>query len=162
MVSISWGQWIQLKIILFKLQFSEVCPDISNYNVLQEKPNKIETLSIKRSVWVKINHGFLHYSNVIMDVMASQITSLTIVYSLTVYSGADQRKHQSLTSLAFVLGIHRSPVNSSHKRPVTRKMFPFDDVIIFYVKSFKHCLECTFNWLSITCDCIWWLIYRRQ
>ena len=56
-------------------------------------------------------------------------TSLTIVY-LTVYSGADQRKHQSSTSLAFERGIHRSPVNSPHKWPVTRKMFPFDDVIM--------------------------------
>ena len=61
--------------------------------------------------------------------MASQITSLTIVYS-TVYSGADQRKHQSSASLAFVRGIHRLPVNSPHKWPVTRKMFPLDDVII--------------------------------
>ena len=61
--------------------------------------------------------------------MASQITSLTIVYS-TVYLGADQRKHQSSASLAFVLRIHRSPVNSPHKWPVTRKMFPFDDVIM--------------------------------
>ena len=41
-----------------------------------------------------------------MDTMASQITSLTIVYS-TVYSGADQIKHQSSASLAFVMGIHR-------------------------------------------------------
>ena len=60
--------------------------------------------------------------------MASQISSLTIVYS-TVYSGADERKHQSSTSLAFVRGIHRWPVNSPHKGQVTRKMFPFDDVI---------------------------------
>ena len=64
-----------------------------------------------------------------MGAMASQITSLTIVYA-TVYSGADQRKHQSSASLAFVRGIHRSPVNSPHKWPVTRKMFPFDDVIM--------------------------------
>ena len=70
-----------------------------------------------------------HYSDVIMDAMTSQITSLTIVYS-TVYSGTDQRKHQSSASLAFVRGIHRGPVNSPHKWPVTRKMFPFDDVII--------------------------------
>ena len=61
--------------------------------------------------------------------MASQITSLTIVYS-TVHSGADHRKHQSSASLAFVQGIHRWPVNSLHKGPVTRKMFPFDDVIM--------------------------------
>ena len=61
--------------------------------------------------------------------MASQITSLTIVCT-TVYSGADQRKHQSSVSLAFVRGIHREPVNSLHKRQVIRKMFPFDDVIM--------------------------------
>ena len=72
-----------------------------------------------------------HYNDVIMGVMVSQITSLTIVYS-TIYSGADQRKHQSSASLAFVWGIHRWPVNSPHKWPVTRKMFPFDDVIINY------------------------------
>ena len=70
-----------------------------------------------------------HYSDVEMGTVASQITSLTIVY-FTVYSGADQRKHQSSASLAFVRGIHRSPVNSPHKGPVTRKMFPFDDAIM--------------------------------
>ena len=64
-----------------------------------------------------------------MGAIASQITSLTIVYS-TVYSDADQRKHQSSASLAFVWGIHRGPVNSPHKWPVTRKIFPFDDVIM--------------------------------
>ena len=60
---------------------------------------------------------------------ASQITSLTIVYP-TVYSGADQRKLQSSASLAFVRGIHRRPVNSLHKGPITWKMSPFDDVIM--------------------------------
>ena len=64
-----------------------------------------------------------------MGVMASQITSLMIVYS-TVFSGADQRQHQSSGSLAFVWGIHRGPVNSLHKWPVTWKMFPFYDVIM--------------------------------
>ena len=71
-----------------------------------------------------------HYNDVIMGKIASQITSLTIVYS-TVYSDTDQGKHQSSASLAFVRGIHRGPVNSPHKGPVTRKMFPFDDVIKF-------------------------------
>ena len=61
--------------------------------------------------------------------MASQITSLTTVHS-TVYSGADEGKHQSSVSLAFVWGIHRWPVNSPHKWPVTRKRFPFNDVIM--------------------------------
>ena len=70
-----------------------------------------------------------HYNDVIMGTIASQITSLTIVYS-TVYSDADQGKHQSSASLAFVRGIHRGPVNSQHKWPVTRKMFLFNDVIM--------------------------------
>ena len=59
----------------------------------------------------------------------SQITSLTIVCS-TVYSVANQIKHQSYASLASVRRIHRSPVNSPHKGRVSRKMFPFDDVIM--------------------------------
>ena len=53
----------------------------------------------------RISYHF-HYSDFIMGVMASQITSLPIVF-LTVYSGADQRKHQSSASLAFVRGIHQ-------------------------------------------------------
>ena len=69
------------------------------------------------------------YDDVIMNTMASKITSLTIVYSI-VYSGVDQRKHQSSASLAFVSGIHRWPVNSPHNGPVTLKVFPFDDVIM--------------------------------
>ena len=47
-----------------------------------------------------------HHNDVIMGAMVFKITSLTIVY-LTVCSGADQRKHQSSVSLAFVRGIHR-------------------------------------------------------
>ena len=64
-----------------------------------------------------------------MSAMVSRITSPTIVYS-TVYSGEDQGKHESSASLPFVRGIRRSLVNSPHKGPVTRKMFPFDDVIM--------------------------------
>ena len=79
------------------------------------------------------NHDMkqFHYHDVIMSTIASQITSLTVVYSI-IYSGADQSKHQSSASLAFVWGIHRGPVNCPHKWPVTRKMFPFDDVIMLY------------------------------
>ena len=40
----------------------------------------------------------IHHSDVIMGAMASQITSLIIVYS-TVYSSSEQRKHQSSASL---------------------------------------------------------------
>ena len=68
-----------------------------------------------------------HYSDVVLGTMASQITSLTIFYS-TAY--ASQRKHQNSASLAFMCGIHRWPVNSPQKSPVTRKMFPFDDIIM--------------------------------
>ena len=64
-----------------------------------------------------------------MGAMAFQITSLTIVYS-AVCSGTDRRKHQSSASLAFVRGIHRWQVNSPHKGPATRRMFPVDDVIM--------------------------------
>ena len=80
---------------------------------------------------------FDHYDDVIMGAMASQIISLSIVYS-TVYSGVDQSKHQSSASLAFVWGIHRGPVNSPQKWPVTRKMFPFDDVIMKYNEPHKE------------------------
>ena len=72
---------------------------------------------------------FGQYSDVTMGAMASQITSLTIVYS-TIYSGPDQRKHQSSASMTYGRGIHRWPVNSTHKGPITRKMFPFDAVIM--------------------------------
>ena len=69
----------------------------------------------------------MHYNDVIMDMVAPQFTSLTIVYS-TVYSSADQRKHQSTMSLAFV----------RHKGPVTWKMFPFDDIIMIIMV--KRCM----------------------
>ena len=84
------------------------------------------------NIWCHRRSGNLdHYNNVIMGAMVSQITSHTIVYSI-VYSGAYQRKHQSSASLAFVRGIQQWPVNSPHKWPVIRKMFPLDDVIISY------------------------------
>ena len=79
--------------------------------------------------------------------MASQITSLTIVYS-TIYSGAYQRKHQSSAPLAFVRGPHRWPVNSPHKWPVTREMLTFNDVIakvmtVFVISWPGLCVSCT-------------------
>ena len=75
-----------------------------------------------------------------MSALASQITGVSIVWS-SVRSGADQRKHQSSASLAFAQGIQRWPVDSPHRGPVTRKMFPFPDVIIFWsFISFQWCL----------------------
>ena len=82
----------------------------------------------------------LHYNDIIMNAMASQITGVSIVYS-TVCSGADQRKHQNSTLVALLRGIHRWPVNCPHKGPLTRKIFPFDDVIM--ILSFaSHCVCC--------------------
>ena len=65
-----------------------------------------------------------------MSVMASQITSLTVVYS-TVYSDTNQRTYQTSASLNLVREIHQSPVNSPHKGPVARNTFSFDDVIMW-------------------------------
>ena len=84
-----------------------------------------------------------HYNDVIISAMAYQITDLSIVYS-TVYSGEDQRKYQSFASLAFVKGIHRWPVNSPHKGPVTRKMFAFDDVIMNHYIHNTHTIDLHF------------------
>ena len=90
--------------------------------------------TISLSNFVTRAFAVLHYSDAIISAMASQITSLTIVYSTVHSSGTDQRKHQSSVSLVFVREIHpwpmNYPVNSPHKGPVTRKMFPFDDVIM--------------------------------
>ena len=77
-----------------------------------------------------------HYNDGIMSPMASQITVDSIVCS-TVWSDSRQRKHQSSPSLGFVGGIHRWPVDSPHKGPVMRKMFPSDDISM--VHPLWHC-----------------------
>ena len=51
-----------------------------------------------------------------------------------------ERKHQSSAPLAFVRGIHRWSVNSPHKTPVLRKIFPFDDVIMG-IQDTHNCLR---------------------
>ena len=94
-----------------------------------------------------------HYGDVITGTIASQITSFTIVYS-TVYSDADQRKYQSSASLASVWGFHRGPVNSPHKWPVTRKMFPFDDVIMSNISMLCAFLVFTKCFLFLSQYCI--------
>ena len=96
----------------------------------------------------------VRYNDVIMSAMASQIISFPIVF-LSVYTGADQRKHQSSASLAFVGGFHRWPVNSPHKGPVTRKMFPFDDGIMEHI-------EVETNWLHFTDDLFKWMFLNRH
>ena len=90
--------------------------------------------------WMVCVVSLAHYNDIIMSAMASRITSLTTVFSI-VYSGADQRKHQSSASLAFVWGIHRWPLNSPHKGPVTLKMFPFNDIITLRSFEILHSLR---------------------
>ena len=106
----------------------------SRYDTQKTSINWVHVKSLSPcTVPIWFHHGHLYtnnqYCDVKMGAIPSQITSLTIVYS-TVYSDADQRKHQSSAALAFVRGIHRGPVNFLHKWPVTRKIFPFGDVIM--------------------------------
>ena len=107
-----------------------------------------------------------HDNDVIVSTMASQITCLTNVYS-NVNSDTDQRKHQSLASLAFVWGIHRDrrippPPPHTHKGPVTRKMFPFDDVIMKWLHRTgdKSLPEQAITHLIDTNIGYWKLMYR--
>ena len=104
-----------------------------------------------------------HYDNVKMGTIASQITSLTIVYS-TVYLDTDQSKHQSSASPAFVWGIHRGPVNSPHKWTVTRKMFPFEDVIMKSQWSLISPLSSrtVFSDLALSCHHSWSVTSRER
>ena len=98
-----------------------------------------------------------HHGDVIMGAIASQITSLMIVYS-TIYSDVDQRKHQSFALLAFVRGIHRGPVNSPHKWPVTRKMFPFDDVFMYMLElKLIHVNNMPHRSVRCSCQCLRWI-----
>ena len=88
------------------------------------------------------------------------------LFNTTVYSDADQRKHQSSASLAFVRGIHRWPVNSPHKGPVTRKMFPFDDVImnlpIMESKFIWRYSHSVFNYTVFCTNSLWYDIIQKH
>ena len=100
--------------------------------------------------------AFLHYGDVRMGAIASQITSLAIVYS-AFYSGADQRKHQSSASLAFVWGNHRDRWIPRTKGQLRGKCFhlmtsswpcyvPYRWLIYFH--------RYTFPWLCVWEGCI--------
>ena len=78
-----------------------------------------------------------HYSDVIMGTMASQITNLMIIY-LPVYSGGDQRKHQSPASLAFVRRIHWWPVNSPHKGPARLAIRSWPSLLLCWWSATVH------------------------
>ena len=90
-------------------------------------------INITYIISIKVFTTDTHYNDVTMSAMASEITSVLIVYS-TVCSGEDQRKHQSSASLASVWGIHWSPVNSPHKKASNAEIFPFADVIMAWTR----------------------------
>ena len=124
--------WISVYVAVTHTHY---CKDMMKFSIVWYRVTVIGVYRSPNGYW-HCQFWQSHYSDVIMGTMASQINSLIIVYS-TFYSGVDQRKHQSSASLAFVRGIHRWPVNSPHKWPVTRKMFPIDDVIMVYLALHK-------------------------
>ena len=103
-------------VYLFTCDFADIFIFIHLFrrNIIHSDIFDAKVVIICESVLAGFWKQTAHYCDVIMGAVASQITGLTIVYS-TVYSDADQRKHQSSASLAFVWGIHRGPVNSPHK-----------------------------------------------
>ena len=133
--------------MMFILLCFVVCHYVLMQNFIQSAVN-VGTLSEQFNVnlyHLNFLHYILHYKY-IMSAIVSQITSLTIVNS-TVYSGTDQRQPQSYASLGFVWGIHKWLVKSPHKGPVTRNMFPFDDVIMALLDAF--CVHNMFLWIVI-------------
>ena len=107
-----------------RFTWSKTSLTISLQMVYTGRRNRIDDRPLSRPMITKLTDACA-----IAVTIASQITSLSIVYS-TIYSDTDERKYLSSASLAFVRGIYRGPVNCPHKWPVTQKMFPFDDVIM--------------------------------
>ena len=103
----------------FGANIIDMCSAFEIDNNLEIKNVYLTHLNVPSMSYMLRKRKCTYYDDVIMGAIASEITSLTIVYS-TVYSGA-------------------SPVNSPHKWPVKRKMFPFDDVIMVLVSNSKVC-----------------------
>ena len=95
-----------------------------------------------RKMTLTVQTMILHYNDVMMDAMAFQIISVTIVCS-SVYSGADQRKHQSPASLVFVGRIRRWPGNSLHRKYA-------ENISIWWRQDAEHLTK----WKHIYCLCI--------
>ena len=152
---------------LFLINLKSIYPQPSEDTVYICGPAREVHMSIKYTTYGVARH----YCGVIKGSRASQITSLTIVYS-TVYSDADQRKHQSSTSLAFVRGIHRVPVNSPLKWPVTRETFPL--MVSSWLSAEYNCgmdilsvrkalfADDYFKWrIRRVCDAEHWWLFRH-
>ena len=116
------NDWHEIWISVFMQMRRKMC------NRLKTKISQRERLLFSLSR-LEVYRNQKHYNDVIMFAMASQITSLTIDYS-TVNSWRRSKKTSKLYVTGLVRGIHRRPVNSPNKGPVTWKMFSFDDVIM--------------------------------
>ena len=158
-----WCSWTQrniihsnLNVLLWEMQLKILVAKCLPFCLITHWQWMSYQRTISLSTFVTRAFAVLHYSDVIMSGMASQISSLTIVYSTVHSSGADQRKHQSSVSQVFVRGIHPWPMN----QPVTSEFpaqrasnaenFPFDDVIMntFRLKhngrQFANIFKCIF------------------
>ena len=142
-------QWVRVTWVRNDTQYEDRWMSDGTDASPRERKWEVECVEVSEMFWV-------HYNDVIMSSMASQITSCTINYA-TNYSATDQRKHQSSASLAFVRGIHRVLVNSPQKRPVTRKMCPFDDVIMERVNNRKTNAHIVTN--SVTLATRWPVVF---
>ena len=78
-----------------------------------------------------------HHNGVIMGAIESQIISLTIAYSI-IFFRRRSKKTSKLRVTGLCAGNSPGTVNSPHKWPVTRKMFPFDDVIVSQTKHMDY------------------------
>ena len=124
---------------------------INIFQSLKLKPMGIRHLSLSFCAEKLTNGISTHYNDIIMSVMASQITSFTIVYS-TIYAGTDQRKYQSSVSLAFVRGIHWWLVNSPHKGSNTEN-------VSIWLRHHDRCQSCTISLLHIASKIICFFIH---
>ena len=123
----SWGWWFERPShSLWRHGYFETPVDPAYFNKVNSINGSKDWQTGKHFCSSRAIVLIIHFNDVLMSAMASQITRLTIVYSI-VCSVADQRKYQSSASLAFVRGIYR---------PITRKMFPFDEVIMYITFKF--------------------------
>ena len=120
-ISAMWISIIKIRGSRERLSFIMRIPILSRRHFYTETvPDHVDSFS-----------AWYHHSGDIISAMTTKIIGVSILYS-SVCSAADQGKHQSSASLAFVKGIHRWPGNSPHKGKVTPKMFQFDDVIMVF------------------------------
>ena len=100
---------------------------LMDYQIISSRNSSWQTSFQSEEIW--LHNSCTHYADVIMTTMASQITSLTVVYSTLLFRRRS-KKTSKLRVTVLCVGNSPGQVNSPHKGPVTRKMFPFDDVIM--------------------------------